>query len=112
MKTIGRILIILTVFAIVMGVTYVAVNASSSSSDCRDPDLQGALKAFHHLPAGEPNLRAANDLNFAARDEAGAGSLGCEKHWNDWHHRDAHCRAKEPDAKEKAQGIDTKVGLN
>jgi hypothetical protein len=32
MKTVGRILIILTVFALVMGITYVIVNARSSSN--------------------------------------------------------------------------------
>lgn len=32
MKTLGRILIILAVFALVMGITYVAVNASENSS--------------------------------------------------------------------------------
>ena len=33
MKTLGRVLIILTVFAIVMGVIYFAVNASGSSTN-------------------------------------------------------------------------------
>ena len=41
MKTPGRILIILVVFAIVMGITYVAVNASGLSSSMDMPQFEG-----------------------------------------------------------------------
>lgn len=37
MKTLGRVLIILMVFAIVMGITYVVVNAGSSSTSTNTP---------------------------------------------------------------------------
>ncbi len=39
MKTAGRILIILAAFALVMGMTYVAVNAASSGSSATAPGL-------------------------------------------------------------------------
>ncbi len=58
MKTLGRILIILVTFALVMGITYVAVNAVSSSITVRafqrggegSPRPEGAQPQF---PSGE-----------------------------------------------------------
>jgi hypothetical protein len=54
MKTLGRILIILAVMAIVMGVTYAAVNAGGSSSDTpqfeagrRPPFREGQFEGEH-----------------------------------------------------------------
>lgn len=41
MKTLGRILIILAAFALVMGITYVAVNAIRSSTTARAFERQG-----------------------------------------------------------------------
>jgi hypothetical protein len=60
MKTLGRILIILAVFALAMGVTYVIVNAGSSSSS-------GALPAF-----GQGNGR------FAPQDGASGFADGTQ----------------------------------
>lgn len=42
MKTLGRILIILAVFALVMGITYVVVNARSTSSPGVPPGFEQA----------------------------------------------------------------------
>lgn len=50
MKTLGRILIILMAFAIVMGITYMIVNSSSSSSTDMPEVLRGEGFA---PPAGE-----------------------------------------------------------
>ena len=47
MKTLGRISIILTAFAIVMGITYVLVNSNSSSS--ADPVLERGGEGFTRL---------------------------------------------------------------
>jgi hypothetical protein len=40
MKTLGRIMIILTVFAMLTGITYVAVNAGSSSTSANPPAFE------------------------------------------------------------------------
>jgi hypothetical protein len=61
MKTLGRILIILSVFALVMGITYVAVNAATANSSSAAPQFnQGDRPQFAHgqrpeFPGGEPN---------------------------------------------------------
>ena len=44
MKTLGRILIILVTFALVMGITYVAVNAVSSSTTIRSFKEMGKVR--------------------------------------------------------------------
>ena len=63
MKTIRRILIILTVFALVLGMTYVAVNAGSSSASTNGPSFeQSDRPAF---PNGErPEFRGENGVGL------------------------------------------------
>jgi hypothetical protein len=51
MKTLGRIFIILAVFALVMGITYVAVNAGSSSSSASGPQFDRSFPADGERPA-------------------------------------------------------------
>jgi len=51
MKTLGRILIILAAFAIVMGITYVAVNVAGGSSSTGMPQFQGGERPA--LPNGQ-----------------------------------------------------------
>jgi len=63
MKTLGRILIILTVFALVMGITYVAVNAGGTSSTGTQRFENGERPQF------EPGQRPGGD--FEGRREGG-----------------------------------------
>jgi hypothetical protein len=56
MKTIGRILIILTVFALVMGITYVIVKDSSSSSLGVTPRFEQANGRFARPDAAPPGF--------------------------------------------------------
>jgi hypothetical protein len=54
MKTLGRVLVILTVFAIVMGMTYFTVNAGSSSSSST-PAFQRGGEGFRNDGARPEN---------------------------------------------------------
>ncbi len=46
MKTLGRILMILLAFAVVMGITYVAVNAGNSATASTAPTFEGVSQSF------------------------------------------------------------------
>ena len=52
MRTLGRILIILFVFALVMGMTYTIVNASSSSNPTNAPSLERDEGERPEFPGG------------------------------------------------------------
>lgn len=52
MRTLGRILIILFVFALVMGLTYTIVNASSSSSPANGPSFERGEGERPEIPGG------------------------------------------------------------
>ena len=58
MNTFGRILIILLAFAIVMGITYFAVNASSASTSGNVPASERGGESFRSLTSERP---AADD---------------------------------------------------
>jgi hypothetical protein len=70
MKTLGRILIILAAFVIVAGITYVAVDAGSSSTSANVPSFERGDGDFSP-PSGER-------LEFPGgeRDELRGGGLG------------------------------------
>ncbi len=55
MRTLGRILIILFVFALVMGLTYTIVNASSSSSATNGPSFEREEGERPEIPGGRPD---------------------------------------------------------
>ena len=65
MKTLGRILIILTVFALIMGITYVAVNAVSAS---------GTAPVFERRGEGPPSPEAEG-ARPAGGEGRGGGSI-------------------------------------
>jgi len=52
MRTLGRILIILFVFALVMGMTYTIVNASSSNSPINGPSFERGEGERPEFPGG------------------------------------------------------------
>ncbi len=66
MRTIGRILIILTVFIALSGLMVVAVNTSGANV----PDFNGAPQ---FRPTGEDQVRPENDGNRPERSGGGAG---------------------------------------
>ena len=55
MRTLGRILIILFVFALVMGLTYTIVNASSSNSGTNGPSFERGEGERPEIPGGRPD---------------------------------------------------------
>ncbi len=63
MKTLGRILTILAVFSLVMGITYVAVNAGSSSTSLNPAAFGRGFRPDAQFPNG-------------GRHEFGAGGRG------------------------------------
>lgn len=56
MKTLGRILIILTAFVVVMGITYIVVNSGSSSTSTNPPALQRGSESFRPLNGERPDF--------------------------------------------------------
>ena len=66
MKTLGRIVIILVAFALVMGITYTVVNAASSA--------MGA-PAFERGGEGLPRPEGARPPNGEGREFRGAGGI-------------------------------------
>lgn len=52
MRTLGRILIILFVFALVMGVTYTIVSASSPASPANSPSFERSERERPEFPGG------------------------------------------------------------
>jgi hypothetical protein len=53
MKTVGRILIILFVFTLVMGITYVIVNASGSNNPANGPAFERGEGERREFPGGD-----------------------------------------------------------
>jgi hypothetical protein len=76
MKTLGRILIILAVFAFVMGITYVVVNASGSSTN-GTPFGDGERPQFANgerpLPADGQFQPGQRPEGFEGREREGGG---------------------------------------
>ncbi|MBK9927588.1 MAG: hypothetical protein IPP66_20145 [Anaerolineales bacterium] len=62
MKTLGKVIVILAAFAIVMGITYSAVNASGSSSNGAPPQFENGER---HAPPP--------DGQFVEREEGEGG---------------------------------------
>jgi TRAP-type C4-dicarboxylate transport system permease small subunit len=60
MKTLGRILIILVAFAIVMGITYVAMNASNSSTLANLPAFERGGESFRPVDRERPEMDGAD----------------------------------------------------
>ncbi len=75
MKTLGRVLIILAIFALVMGITYVVVNAGTSSSSSTVPQFDRPFPANGDrptLPDGQrPEFPGGERNEF--RGERGGG---------------------------------------
>lgn len=59
MKTLFRILIILTAFAIVMGLTYVAVNAGTSTTSTNPPAFKQGRESFSPRAGERPEFGEA-----------------------------------------------------
>lgn len=59
MKNLGHILIILTAFVIVMGITYVVVNSGSSSTSANPPAFERGDENFRPLNGERPDFDRA-----------------------------------------------------
>jgi hypothetical protein len=86
MKTLGRILIILAVFALVMGITYVIVNARSSSAAGISPGFEqanGRLASPDGAPLGfqngERSAFPGGGREFRGERDGGGWLLGALK---------------------------------
>ncbi len=81
MKTLGRVLIILAVFALVMGITYVAVNASGTSAsgapfgDGERPQFANGERPFPQDGQFQPGQRPEG-FEGRERDGRGGGIFG------------------------------------
>jgi hypothetical protein len=65
MKTFGQILIVLTVFAIVMGITYVAVSAGNSSTSANPPAFEQSGENFRPPNGERPEFDGAQGGGWA-----------------------------------------------
>ena len=71
MKTLGRILIILVTFALVIGITYVAVNAISSSTTVRSFERGG--EGFPQPEGAQPQFLNGQRPEFPGGEGRGRG---------------------------------------
>ena len=77
MKTLGKILIILVVFAVAMGITYFAVNASGSSSNDM-PQFENRERPFPangQFEPGEGQEFPGGEFEGRERHEGGGGMM-------------------------------------
>jgi len=68
MKTLGHILIILAVFALVMGITYVVVSRGNSSASGIIPRSGSGNEQFSSTPGATPGFANGQSLQFPGRD--------------------------------------------
>ncbi len=109
MKILGRILIILAVFALVMGITYAVVNARGSSGPGTTPGFQPGKEGFSQsngaqsFPGGGRPAFPGGDRN-ESRGEHGSAMVvwSDQKYCCDWHHCGLDRGAKRMDGEKEA----------
>ena len=109
MKILGRILIILAVFALVMGITYAVVNTRGSSGPGATPGFQPGKEGFSQSngaqgfpEGGRPAISGWRSERIPRRAWRRLAVWSAQKYCHDWHHRGIDRRAKRMDAEKES----------